>query len=64
MLDWVRDLFRGIYQVFVPRRKLRHALGEVYPLDWLADHPVTGSEWKLSDDLGDLMCGEPTDSRR
>ena len=37
--DSVRDLFKGIYQVFVPR-ELRHALGEVYTPDWLAEHAL------------------------
>lgn len=34
-----RDLFKGLYQSFVPRA-LRHALGEFYTPDWLAAHVV------------------------
>src|SRR5258707_6634702 len=34
-----RDLFNGIYQVFVPRA-LRHALREFYTPDWLAQHAL------------------------
>ncbi len=57
--DSVRDLFKGIYQVFVPR-ELRHALGEVYTPDWLAEHALDCIKWQPSDDLLDPTCGTGT----
>lgn len=57
--DSVRDLFKGIYQVFVPR-ELRHALGEVYTPDWLAEHALDRIGWQPIDDLLDPTCGTGT----
>lgn len=55
----VRDLFKGIYEVFVPR-ELRHALGEVYTPDWLAAHALDQLGWQPKDDLLDPTCGSGT----
>jgi hypothetical protein len=55
----VRDLFKGIYEVFVPR-ELRHALGEVYTPDWLASHAMDELGWSAGDDLLDPTCGTGT----
>ena len=55
----VRDLFKGIYEVFVPR-ELRHALGEVYTPDWLASHALDELGWTSGDDLLDPTCGTGT----
>lgn len=57
--DSVRDLFKGIYQEFVPR-ELRHALGEVYTPDWLAEHALDRVAWQPDDDLLDPTCGTGT----
>ncbi len=57
--DSIRDLFKGIYQVFVPR-ELRHALGEVYTPDWLAEHVLDRIGWEPHDDLLDPTCGTGT----
>jgi hypothetical protein len=54
-----RDLFKGLYEVFVPR-ELRHALGEVYTPDWLAEHALDRLEWQPEDDLLDPTCGTGT----
>jgi len=54
-----RDLFKGIYQTFVPR-ELRHALGEFYTPDWLAEHGVDVIGWKPSNSLLDPTCGSGT----
>ncbi|MGO8672135.1 MAG: N-6 DNA methylase, partial [Capsulimonadaceae bacterium] len=54
-----RDLFKGLYQVFVPR-ELRHALGEVYTPDWLAAHAMDLVNWNTDDDLLDPTCGTGT----
>lgn len=55
----VRDLFKGLYEIFVPR-ELRHALGEVYTPDWLAEHAFDVMRWLPSDDLLDPTCGTGT----
>jgi hypothetical protein len=54
-----RDLFKGVYETFVPR-ELRHALGEVYTPDWLASHALDSLGWKPEDDLLDPTCGTGT----
>lgn len=54
-----RDLFKGIYQTFVPR-ELRHALGEFYTPDWLAEHGIDVLGWKPADSLLDPTCGSGT----
>jgi hypothetical protein len=54
-----RDLFKGLYQSFVPRA-LRHALGEFYTPDWLAGHVVNQAGWQLSNSLTDPTCGSGT----
>lgn len=54
-----RDLFKGIYQTFVPR-ELRHALGEFYTPDWLAEHGIDVLGWQPSDNLLDPTCGSGT----
>ncbi|MBL9180452.1 MAG: N-6 DNA methylase [Verrucomicrobiaceae bacterium] len=54
-----RDLFKGLYQSFVPRA-LRHALGEFYTPDWLAGHVVNQAGWQLSKSLTDPTCGTGT----
>lgn len=54
-----RDLFKGIYQTFVPR-ELRHALGEFYTPDWLAEHGIDTVGWKPSDSMLDPTCGSGT----
>lgn len=54
-----RDLFKGIYEGFVPR-ELRHALGEFYTPDWLAEHGLDAIEWDLESDLLDPTCGSGT----
>lgn len=55
----VRDLFKGIYEQFIPR-ELRHALGEVYTPDWLAGHALDKSGWRCHNDLLDPTCGTGT----
>ena len=55
----VRDLFKGIYEEFVPR-ELRHALGEVYTPDWLAAHALDEMGWLPRNDLLDPTCGTGT----
>jgi hypothetical protein len=57
--DSVRDLFKGIYEVFVPR-ELRHALGEIYTPDWLAAHALDEMGWTTNDELLDPTCGTGT----
>ena len=52
-------LFKGIYQEFVPR-ELRHALGEVYTPDWLAEHAFDRIGWQPDNDLLDPTCGTGT----
>ena len=55
----VRDLFKGIYEEFIPR-ELRHALGEVYTPDWLASHALDEMGWLPENDLLDPTCGTGT----
>jgi hypothetical protein len=57
--DSTRDLFKGIYQTFVPRA-LRHALGEFYTPDWLAEHGLDVLEWPSEKGLLDPTCGSGT----
>ena len=54
-----RDLFKGLYQSFVPRA-LRHALGEYYTPDWLAAHALDQLEWEPDEPLLDPTCGSGT----
>ena len=54
-----RDLFKGMYEVFVPR-ELRHALGEIYTPDWLAEHALDELRWAPGNDLLDPTCGTGT----
>ncbi len=54
-----RDLFKGIYQTFVPR-ELRHTLGEYYTPDWLAAHALDAIGWQPEDALLDPTCGTGT----
>jgi hypothetical protein len=55
----IRDLFKGMYEVFVPR-ELRHALGEIYTPDWLAEHALNQLEWRAENELLDPTCGTGT----
>ncbi len=55
----IRDLFKGMYEVFVPR-ELRHALGEIYTPDWLAEHALNQLEWRPENELLDPTCGTGT----
>ena len=57
--DSTRDLFKGLYQSFVPRA-LRHALGEFYTPDWLAAHVMNEAGWQRADSLIDPTCGTGT----
>src|SRR6185295_5908887 len=57
--DSTRDLFKGLYQSFVPRA-LRHALGEFYTPDWLAGHVMNQAGWQRRDSLTDPTCGTGT----
>ncbi len=57
--DTTRDLFKGLYQSFVPRA-LRHALGEYYTPDWLATHALDVIGWQPGDTLLDPTCGSGT----
>jgi len=54
-----RDLFKGIYERFIPR-EVRHALGEFYTPDWLAEHGMDLIEWDPEDSLIDPTCGSGT----
>ena len=56
-----RDVFRRFHQVLFPR-KLRHALGEYYTPDWLADHVLdqVGYRAEASGRLLDPSCGSGT----
>ncbi|WP_336273314.1 N-6 DNA methylase [Vreelandella indica] len=54
-----RDLFKGIYERFIPR-EVRHALGEFYTPDWLAEHGMNLLEWQPDDSLTDPTCGSGT----
>jgi hypothetical protein len=57
--DSIRDLFKGIYEVFVPPA-LRHALGEIYTPDWLAAHALDQMGWTPDRQLLDPTCGTGT----
>lgn len=57
--DTTRDLFKGMYQTFVPKA-LRHALGEYYTPDWLAAHALDVVGWNPEDGLLDPTCGSGT----
>ncbi|MBI4027654.1 MAG: hypothetical protein HY360_21890 [Verrucomicrobia bacterium] len=57
--DSTRDLFKGLYQSFVPHA-LRHALGEFYTPDWLAAHVMNEAGWQRRDSLTDPTCGTGT----
>ncbi|MFG6428874.1 N-6 DNA methylase [Roseateles sp. LYH14W] len=57
--DTTRDLFKGIYERFIPR-EVRHALGEFYTPDWLAEHGMDLLEWKPHNSLTDPTCGSGT----
>ena len=57
--DTTRDLFKGIYERFIPR-EIRHALGEFYTPDWLAEHGMDLLGWQPSDSLTDPTCGSGT----
>lgn len=54
-----RDLFKGMYESFVPE-PLRHALGEYYTPDWLAAHGLDIVGWRTADTLLDPTCGSGT----
>lgn len=54
-----RDLFKGLYQTFVPSA-LRHALGEYYTPDWLAAHALDLIGWSPGENLLDPTCGTGT----
>jgi N-6 DNA Methylase len=58
-LDSTRDLFKGLYEQFIPR-EVRHALGEFYTPDWLAEHAINLLNWQVSDNLLDPTCGSGT----
>lgn len=57
--ETTRDLFKGIYETCVPR-ELRHALGEFYTPDWLAEHGMNVLGWDPTDELLDPTCGSGT----
>lgn len=57
--DTTRDLFKGIYERFIPR-EVRHALGEFYTPDWLAEHGMDLMGWEPADSLTDPTCGSGT----
>lgn len=57
--DSIRDLFKGMYQSFVPS-PLRHALGEYYTPDWLAAHALDQIAWLPEHALLDPTCGSGT----
>jgi len=54
-----RDLFKGLYQTFVPGA-LRHALGEFYTPDALAAYALDRLGWTPEDELLDPTCGSGT----
>ncbi len=54
-----RDLFKGMYQHFIPSA-MRHALGEYYTPDWLAEHVLSSIDWQSGDQLLDPTCGTGT----
>ena len=57
--DTTRDLFKGIYERFIPK-EVRHALGEFYTPDWLAEHGMDLLEWNVEETLTDPTCGSGT----
>lgn len=57
--DTTRDLFKGIYERFIPR-EVRHALGEFYTPDWLAEHGLDLLGWDPANPLTDPTCGSGT----
>ncbi len=57
--DATRDLFKGIYESFVPKA-IRHSLGEYYTPDWLAEYILDKMEWKENANLLDPTCGTGT----
>lgn len=57
--DSVRDLFKGMYEQFMPQA-MRHALGEYYTPDWLAAYVLDQLGWEPSFDLLDPTCGTGT----
>jgi len=57
--DSIRDLFKGMYQSFVPQA-LRHAMGEYYTPDWLAAHALDAIHWTPDKPLLDPTCGSGT----
>lgn len=54
-----RDLFKGIYEQFIPR-EIRHALGEFYTPDWLAEMTLAMTKWTVDDSMTDPACGSGT----
>lgn len=54
-----RDLFKGVYQAFVPGA-LRHAPGSYYTPDWLTAHALDTLAWTPEQDLLDPTCGSGT----
>lgn len=54
-----RDLFKGIYEQFIPR-EIRHALGEFYTPDWLAEMTLAMTGWTVEDSVTDPACGSGT----
>lgn len=54
--DAPQDLFKDLYQAFVPGA-LRHALGEYYTPDWLVAHALDTMEWSIEQELLDPTCG-------
>lgn len=54
-----RDLFKGMYETFVPRA-IRHALGEFYTPDWLAGRALDLVGWTPDAPLLDPTCGSGT----
>jgi hypothetical protein len=53
------DLFKPLYQAVFPRT-LRHALGEYYTPDWLADHVLDQVGYRAGARLLDPACGSGT----
>jgi hypothetical protein len=59
--EWTRDLLQHVYEFIVPQ-SLRHALGEYYTPDWLAEHTLalSGYDGDPSRRLLDPACGSGT----